>query len=258
MKITYMSDLHLELDANVDPGTGDVLVLAGDILVAKNLVSLTDYAKHRKDYKSFYEKTKKNFKKIYYIHGNHEPYGMDIDIAKEYTSNHLPLWDTTQDAIELDDKHVLIQRTLWTDMNKRNRSDMSDLSREMNDFQIIWKDGHIFKPWDAVDIFDKHLKDIEDTATKYKDKTIVVVTHHSPSPLGFNKDHQEDVLTCGYGSDLGDFIKEHSNIRYWIHGHTHIQKTYDVHQCKVLSNARGYKGYEDQAETFGPKVLELP
>ena len=87
-KVTYMSDLHLEFDANVDPGEGDILVLAGDILVAKYLdPSLNDSMARskRKGYMRFYEKTLENYKSVYYIHGNHEPYGMDIDYAKELT-----------------------------------------------------------------------------------------------------------------------------------------------------------------------------
>ena len=258
-KVTYMSDLHLEFDANVDPGEGDILVLAGDILVAKYLdPSLNDSMARskRKGYMRFYEKTLENYKSVYYIHGNHEPYGMDIDYAKELTNTVLPKWyggmyDSTIEGV------CLLQSTLWTDMNKRNPLDMSRVGQGMNDFSLIQQDGKRFTTKDAADIFDEDLATFKDILENNPKQKFLVVTHHAPSLKGGSEKHHGSALNHGYYSDLERFILEHPQIKYWIHGHTHIQKEYMVGDCRVLSNARGYKGYEDVADTFEPRSFTL-
>jgi len=75
MKINLMSDLHLEFIQNendiMDVGSGDVLLLCGDILVSK-------YVEKSKIYNKFLSECSKNYEKVLYIFGNHEYYGGDI------------------------------------------------------------------------------------------------------------------------------------------------------------------------------------
>jgi hypothetical protein len=62
--------------------------------------------------------------------------------------------------------------------------------------------------------------------------------------------HSKGSLDPGYYADLGGFIEGLPNITHWVHGHTHIQHTYKIHQCQVFSNARGYCGREWSDTTF--------
>ena len=70
MKVRLFSDLHLEF-GDFDPGTGDVLVLSGDILTAKDLVNET-LATER--FISFLNKAVEGYNKVFYVMGNHEHY----------------------------------------------------------------------------------------------------------------------------------------------------------------------------------------
>ena len=69
MKITVLSDVHLEF-GNFDPGSGDVLVLAGDICTASSFVfrGEEEYAKR---YLDFFTKCVENYNKVFYVMGNH-------------------------------------------------------------------------------------------------------------------------------------------------------------------------------------------
>ena len=72
MKLQIMSDLHLEMHADggaglireLDPTGVDVLVLAGDITMARNYASL----------ESVFKPLAKKYRHILYVPGNHEYY----------------------------------------------------------------------------------------------------------------------------------------------------------------------------------------
>ena len=63
------SDLHLEFDnenEDFDPGTGDVLVLAGDVCVVRDCNNRI----HK-----FFQKCVEGYNQVFYVLGNHEHYG---------------------------------------------------------------------------------------------------------------------------------------------------------------------------------------
>ena len=66
------------------------------------------------------------------------------------------------------------------------------------------------------------------------------MTHHAPSVEGTPSRvrHIGDALSASYYSDLDRFIEMHPNIRYWVFGHTHVRRVFDISQCRVMSNAR--------------------
>jgi hypothetical protein len=65
--------------------------------------------------------------------------------------------------------------------------------------------------------------------------------------------HETD-MNGGYASDLSEFILDHENIKFWTHGHMHDPSDYEIGQCRVICNPRGYRGYETQANIFDPTV----
>jgi hypothetical protein len=60
-----------------------------------------------------------------------------------------------------------------------------------------------------------------------------------------------------YSSDLEAFILDHPEICLWTHGHTHEDFDYMIGTTRVVCNPRGYIGYEQRADTWQPKLIEL-
>jgi Icc-related predicted phosphoesterase len=73
-------------------------------------------------------------------------------------------------------------------------------------------------------------------------KSFVVMTHMAPSFMSVNTKHSGNALDGAYASDLSSFIFAHENIKFWVHGHTHQNKDYDINNTKILANQRGYRG----------------
>ncbi|MDR7379256.1 Icc-related predicted phosphoesterase [Rhodoferax ferrireducens] len=67
----------------------------------------------------------------------------------------------------------------------------------------------------------------------------VVVTHHAPHPLSIATRYADDWVTTGFVNALPDAFFEVPKL--WIHGHTHSRFDYQVGNCRVVCNPRGYK-----------------
>ena len=258
----YMSDLHIEFAMpKAMLFTGENLILAGDITCLRCLNPVMNDAGNRKMRDrtlKFFEIAQENFKRVFYLTGNHESYNFNIGLEDTYIKKYLPgvihLKNTTY---ELDDKTVIFGGTLWTDMDKRNPITMGAIMRGMNDFRLIYTgvgDDHtpkIFRPEDAADRFDVTMAALKEALEKHKDKNVIVATHHAPIRKGINSNHVSDtMMNHGYHTDLEQFIMDHPQIKYWVFGHTHIQDKFTIGETQVVSNARGYEGYESCADQF--------
>lgn len=92
MKIAYASDLHLEiaaLDLHSLEEKGrlphaEVLLLAGGVLDVKDLQQ-ADQGRYRTSESiwDFYNALSKKYPLVYQIAGNHEYYGMELDLKNE-------------------------------------------------------------------------------------------------------------------------------------------------------------------------------
>lgn len=262
VKIHVISDVHVEFGRlNKTLPTGDVLVMAGDIVPVRYLnPHMTDARSRaiRKAAEALFTEARANFKHVLYLTGNHEHYNDNISFSSSIIREALPgitLLDNT--AVHLDDNTVLVGGTLWTDMNKGR--DAKAVAYGMNDFRFIdiWDrdqdQPRRFTTDDAIAMHKRTRAFIGKTARANQSKTVIVATHHAPSIQGVDVHrYGRSDINAGYYTDMETFIGRYPNIRAWIHGHTHIQKEYRIHQCKVISNARGYIGHERSAETFDP------
>ena len=89
-------------------------------------------------------------------------------------------------------------------------------------------------------------------------KQVVVVGHHTPSHTSCHPRYKDDrEMNGGYHSDLSEFILDRPGIKLWTHGHTHEVFDYMIGSCRVVCNPRGYIGYEELADNFQLKVVEL-
>ena len=278
MKISYLSDLHLEFinwpDFSKESG-GDVLLLAGDITTAAMLRpnrTDADVKKHSKYLKKFKTDLIDKYDAVYMVMGNHEHYNSIFKNTKQDLLDGFAKHDLTKirildnNAVKIGD-WTLFGATLWTDFNRADPFTMYVVEEGMNDYKLIGKedvsDMNYFnrtsnRKIDAQFILNEHhvsLCNLYEVA-KENDK-VIVMTHHAPTSKSLNTDHSGNSLDHAYFSNLSDLILDTESIKYWICGHTHMTVDYPVGQCRVLSNQRGYY-MEKSAKIFtGTKSFEI-
>lgn len=272
MKVNVISDLHLEFDDLELPG-GDVLILSGDVCEAKNLKADRydpngimfefENRNRRPDrYIRFFKEECAKYRHVIYVMGNHEHYGFRYD--KTYSQLLVNLPDNVRllekETTEIDGV-LFLGATLWTDCNNGNPITMNELRHSMNDYRIVqnfYKDkGQYFRLTPEF-TFQEHkatLKYFKEILNLNPDKKVVVVTHHSPSKQSIKPRYHGDYhMNGGYSSDLEQFILDHPQIKVWTHGHTHDTFDYQIGDCRVICNPRGYVGYEERAQQFDPAI----
>ena len=143
MKIALASDVHLEFGPiTLDNTEGaDVLVLAGDICVAKHFVDgRPTYMQHQaREYRAFFDQVCREFPQVVYIMGNHEHYSGDV--AHTYNTLKYNLDYGNLHILEKEtwthQGHTFICGTLWTDMNRSDPLTLSYTRNAMNDFREV-------------------------------------------------------------------------------------------------------------------------
>lgn len=285
MKIAVASDVHLEFGPIVFENTGgaDVLILSGDICVAKDLLehdSPMPTEKSQKLHDFFYNCCNK-FPHVVYIVGNHEHYHYDFaHTVKDLKKNlkYLPnLQILDKESWTLFDEVTFIGGTLWTDMNKEDPLTLWHIGRAMNDFRCVknsanqvgfWveNDGQrerkyrdsSFTPEDAVKDHRAMVDYIRTVVEGKHDHKFVVVGHHAPSRLSIHPRYKEEALmNGGYSSSLDEFILDRPQIKLWTHGHTHEVFDYMIGTTRIVCNPRGYINYEARADNFQLKYVEV-
>ena len=245
--VRTVSDLHLEYCETVpDLGTGDILVLAGDILCARHVRKKNSPLRDR--YVQFLKRQSVNFGQIVYVMGNHEHYGYDVnrsaDTIREILPANASLLDN--DTVELGGM-VFIGTTLWTDFNDRNPLEMFDAKMSMNDFSGSIRLSPVYRklePYHTADMFDEAVAYIDGSLKALgEDQSAWIVTHHAPSRGSIHARYRSwspgSVPNSAYVSALETFILDRPQIAYWSHGHTHNGFRYAVGGCEVICNPYG-------------------
>jgi Icc-related predicted phosphoesterase len=113
----------------------------------------------------------------------------------------------------------------------------------MCDFNFVEMRRHrrLFRPWDAVKIFEKSVGWLYQEMQKHDPAKTIVVTHHAPSPLSIRAIHAGSPLNAAFVSDLDEMIAG-SRVALWVHGHTHDNVDYKIARTRILSNQAGYTG----------------
>ena len=143
MKIALASDIHLEFGPiTLDNTEGaDVLVLAGDICVAKHFVDgrPTYMQTLAKEYREFFDHVCKEFPHVVYILGNHEHYQGDVAHTENILKTHLDYGNLhiLEKETWKHQGHTFIGGTLWTDMNRSDGLTLSYTRNAMNDFREV-------------------------------------------------------------------------------------------------------------------------
>ena len=143
MKIALGSDIHLEFGPIVLDNTegADVLVLAGDICVAKHFVDgRPTYMQHlAKEYRAFFDHVCQEFPHVVYVMGNHEHYSGDVAHSYNILREHLDYGNLhiLEKETWTHEGHTFVGGTLWTDMNQEDGVAMSYAQSAMNDFREV-------------------------------------------------------------------------------------------------------------------------
>jgi Icc-related predicted phosphoesterase len=278
MKIAVCSDLHLEFgDLDLENAeNADVLILGGDIFVAEDLTYLepvitdnvlmpTSMSLRARRYYDFIERCCQRFPHVVLITGNHEHYHGDFAethwILRKVFADFTNLYILDKQFTIIDNV-VFFGGTLWTDMNGEDPETMRTNRGLMNDYNCIKNTSQegmkVFMPQDSVDDHKKFLTELEKVLGVYPTQPTVVVGHHAPSKASTHPRYKtETIMNGAYSSNLDNFILDNRQIKLWTHGHTHEDFDYMIGTTRVVCNPRGYDGYEDKADTFTLKYVEI-
>ena len=280
MKIYVTSDVHLEFGDCIieNKDNVDVLILGGDIMVAQDMHDYPEESLNNdfeiqslgarqgkaKRFRDFLRRCSDNFPHVIYIAGNHEFYNgkwpAGIDYLREECAKFSNVYFMENDSRTIGD-YTFIGSTLWTDMNQGDPITLYHIAGMMNDYRIIRNSDHGFRRLTPEDTALRHrdsLKYIQQMIEGQYDQKFVVVGHMSPSKLSTHPRYADDTMMNGaYSSSLDDFIMDHPQIKLWTHGHTHEDFDYMIGSTRVVCNPRGYIDYEERANTWQPKLVEI-
>ena len=259
------------------------MVLSGDICVAKDLRSPDPYeimdTTKSSVIQEFFRNCCAEFKDVIYIMGNHEHYHGDFkytyNLLKKNLGHHSNLHILEKESVLIGDV-TFVGGTLWTDMNKEDPRTLYAIRGVMNDFRCVSNSNHVsyfrdsdgnsheraagLMPEDVVMDHQAMLSYINDMCAINPCGKIVVVGHHAPSKQSTHpryKGPKEQLINGAYSSDLSEFILDRPQIKLWTHGHTHEPFDYMVGSTRVFANPRGYINYEDLADSFELKYVEV-
>jgi len=267
MRCHYLSDLHLERqDFHWTLPRGDVLIIAGDLCHARCLVpeARDRYsADQRARVLRFAEAARANFAHVLLVAGNHEHYDGVFDGTAALLKRHLPGVIVLDDnAVTLDGVHFF-GATLWTNFESRSQAAMDRVRRRCGEFFFVRKEQHgndgsvslgKFRPENALAAFERAWDALQRHLSANETRPTIVITHHAPSRRGLNADHAGNGLDAAFASDLDRRIAGAKNIPVWIHGHTHVRRTYRIGDTVVRANCRGFDGKDASARAFKPDV----
>lgn len=263
MKIQVVSDLHLEFsDVTIANAGADVLVLAGDILLAEKLTR--DASELGQRFQAFLSRVCDSFSHVLYVAGNHEFYGGNfhgsVKDLRQYCQRHSNLTFLEDQTVEIQGV-TFLGTTLWTDLNRGDPMTALHIQGAINDYRAIRNDAHNYRRLYPRDTLERHNHSLAWLRQQLgQTARPVVITHHSPSYQSITDEFRGDYLGNGaYHSDLDGLILEHGDIPLWIHGHTHRALDYHIGSTRIFCNPRGYENHSTSENTgWDPtKVLAL-
>jgi predicted phosphodiesterase len=258
MKIGLTSDIHLEFGEWVpsNPENADVLILSGDICVAKDLADRDTFnvmGEHTRSnmFHRFFEACCTEFKNVIYVMGNHEHYNGDFAVSykklKEKLAYLKNLHILEREVVTIDDV-TFIGGTLWTDMNKEDPITLHAMKRMMNDFRCVDNSNREAERWVPT-------YKLNDDGSTFKDEK------GFPVPIGEKRSKYvpllspEDVVEehramLGY---IKNIVAENGSKKYVVVGHhsPSKQSTKPRYQNDTVMNG----GYSSDLSEF---ILDRP
>lgn len=260
-KFRVISDLHLDINArfNVSFRRDSIFtVVAGDL---------------GGDIEQDCKWLKKNISQGVFVAGNHIVYNASNKALEDFKEelhaeypkgSSITFLDESVGLVEKEvDGIVFLGSTLYTDYKYKtydyHEDDEQTIARNMryanlglNDFCVgkTTRDDSLgmLYPTDYKKWHERTIAAFEDSLTRNKDKDVVIVTHHCPSPKCISKQYVGNELNASYVSDLEDFIQDHKNIKCWCCGHVHHKDSFKLGDCLIVMNPLGYCKYMSFSE----------
>lgn len=251
-KIQLVSDLHIEfyndpkLRDFVKKTDANILIIAGDLGIPCE-----------QSYQNFLKECAEEYEKVFIITGNHEYYQtgntklLSMDDVNEEIKNICKKFNNVyflnNDHYELDENYVILGTTLWSNIPESSYREVRNM---MNDYRKIYyyddqtKFIEQIKPQHISSVYENNKKWLENKVQEFKDKKIIIVSHHLPSYKMISKRFIGWPANCCFASNLDDLITP--NIKYWLCGHTHDNTDIVINDCRCIVNPFGYKGENDK------------
>jgi Calcineurin-like phosphoesterase len=273
MRAHVVSDEHHNIECNgriVRPVDCDLVICAGDA------------GPPLRESLKWFANTYPNQRKIY-TPGNHDYYSAEVKKHPELKTTYqreraeapalardlgIDLLDTGSVVI---DGVRFLGTTLWTDFMSAPSylmwGDRVRAAMRMNDYRCIktgkGRGGDRLLPRDTINAHKIDVRWLTEQLAIPFDGETVVVTHHAPSerslmgPDGSGSGRVGNDLDWCYASAL-DYLMmaadspeaiahnlspDHVPPSMWIHGHVHANQDYQIGDCRVLANPRGYPKY---------------
>ena len=245
MVIQYGSDLHLEFTDNaryvaqhpIEP-VGEVLILAGDITT----LSLIDA--HRAG-PPFFKLLAKQFKRVFWICGNHEFYQswdasvLDKPLCQAILPNVFLLNNT---ALEYGGVRFVFT-TLWSYIDDL---DGIQIQPNMSDFQLIRYRGRMLTTGMYTNrLHNPSVAFLNAQFAQPSPLPTVVISHHLPSLQCVHDRHRGSSLNPAFATDLDTNIMRWQP-DYWIYGHSHANMPpVAIGKTQLITNQLGYVAYSE-------------
>ena len=246
--IQFISDIHLEfykkeLDISefIHP-CADYLAILGDLGYPESEI-----------FKTFLAQVSKQYKKVFYVSGNHEFYTCNnpsvptMDELNNKMKRVCNRFDNVHylnnEEYILSDTIVLLGTTLWTNIPK---SEGRRIKHAINDYKYIFvKENHYKTNVSPETITTLHHQSVEwlsKKCTNHQDKTIIVLSHHLPTFHLISPAYRYYSNNTAFASNLDYLMQKHDHINYWLCGHTHSSMQCIIHNCHCMTNPHGYPG----------------
>lgn len=256
MKIRLVSDVHteffdlheikkaaLEILPVLNEDKETVLILAGDIGSMHKPANLAE----------FIDEVAPRFKWVYYIPGNHEYYGGNLnstpDVIKILIKPHKNISFGVMDVFWAEKEVAIHMATLWTDYDNENPLSMDEAYRRMNDYRHINIGKRTARPMDMMHIHRSTVEHLE----QFVNKGDIVITHHMPSFQCVPEEYKLERVNGAYASDLEALILDRKP-KLWVCGHTHTAFDKMIGDTRIVINPRGY-GNQYKKNGYNPELV---
>lgn len=229
-----MSDLHADsthYSLPEVPECVDVIVIAGDIADG-----------HERTLAWLNAQAAPTGLPILFVLGNHEIYGHDFheDREDDYQKAGATLLHARRPSICVGNLRF-VGSVLWT-----NFAIAGDIAASMSWFNNAMPDARDIdlgmRRLRARDVAAQHLVElsaIESALAEPFDGLTVVITHHGPHRQSLKNPDAPQVSDGSYVSDMTHLIERYRP-RWWIHGHTHDFRRYQIGSTEIVCNPLGY------------------
>jgi predicted phosphodiesterase len=194
--------------------------------------------------------------KIFYILGNHEPYGIALAAARSRMSSF-----ARESTREFGDRFIFLDRgrydinpritvlgcTLWSEIAPE---EVKAAALRLTDMQEIKGIAN----WDVYShLQEYHLdlnwlnQEVDQISREDPNREILILTHHSPTThiQANNPTHEGSGINSAFRTDLSSQpCWKSPQVKMWAFGHTHYSCFYSENGKLIVSNQKGYDSIE--------------